>query len=69
MPTIYLIALRIGGAVVGSLTWYWRLPQFVRQTADVRTRDYIERTYRTSMWSLTAEQARAVYSWARAQHA
>ena len=69
MPTILLIALRIDGAVTGSLHWYWRLPRPVRQAADTRTRDYIERTYRTSMWSLTAEQARAVYRWAMAQHA
>ena len=69
MPTIFLIALRIGGAVVGSLNWYWRLPQLVRQAADARTRDYIERTFRTSIRSLSAEQARTVYDWARAQHA
>ncbi len=69
MPTILLIALRIGGAVVGSLTWYWRLPRALRQAADARTRDHIESTYRTSIRSLTVEQARAVYRWARAQHA
>jgi hypothetical protein len=69
MPTIFLIALRIGGAVVGSLSWYWRLPQLVRQAADARTRDYIERTFRTSIRSLSAEEARTVYDWARAQHA
>ena len=69
MPTILLIAFRIGGAVVGSLNWYWRLPHTLRQAADARTRDHIERTYRTSIWSLTVEQARAVYRWTRAQHA
>jgi hypothetical protein len=41
----------------------------LRQAADARTRDHIERTYRTSIWSLTVEQATAVYKWARAQHA
>jgi hypothetical protein len=69
MPTIFIIALRIGGAFVGSLAWYWRLPQLVRQAADARTREHIERTYSTSIWSLSVEQARAVYTWARAQHA
>ena len=69
MATILIIALRIGGAVVGSLAWYWRLPRLLRQAADARTKDHIERTYRTSIWSLTVEQATAVYKWARAQHA
>ncbi len=69
MPTILIIALRTGGTVVGSLAWYWRLPQLVRQAADARTRDYIDRTYRTSMWGLSTEQTKAVYDWARAQHA
>lgn len=68
MPTTYLVALRIGG-LAGSLGWYWGLPQLARQAADARTRDHIERTYRTSARSLSAEQARAVYDWARAQHA
>ena len=45
MPTNFLIALRIGGAVVGSLVWYWKLPQRERQTADARTKDHIDRTY------------------------
>ena len=69
MPTTYLVALRIGGALVGSLGWYWSLPQLARQAADARTRDHIERTYRTSTRSLSTEEARAVYYWARAQHA
>jgi hypothetical protein len=67
--TILLIALRIGGAVAGSLRWYWRLPLPLRQAADARTRDHIERTYGISMWKLTPEQARAVYRWTMAQHA
>jgi hypothetical protein len=49
VATILLIALRIGGAVAGSLLWYWRLPHPVRQAADARTRDHIERTYGISM--------------------
>lgn len=69
MPTILLIALRLGGAVAGTLGWYWRLPRRVRQAADARTSAHIERTYGTSLWGLTAEQARAVHRWARAQHA
>ena len=69
MPTIYLIALRVGGAVGGSLAWYWRLPRPVRQAADARTRGHIDRTYKTSIWSLSAEQAKAAYEWARAPHA
>ena len=69
MPTIYLIALRTGGAAAGPLGWYWGLPQLARQAADARTRDHIERTYRASTRSLGTEQARAVYDWARAQHA
>jgi hypothetical protein len=69
VPTIYLVARRIGGAVAGSLGWYWGLPQLARQAADARTRDHIEATYRTSLQGLSPEQARAVYDWARAQHA
>ena len=69
MPTTYPLALRIGGALVGSLGWYWGLPQRERQAADARTREHIERTYGTSARSLSAEQARAVYDWARARHA
>jgi hypothetical protein len=69
VPTILLIALRVGAAVVGSLAWYWRLPPQVRQAADARTSDHIARTYRTSIWGLSVEQARAAYRWARAQHA
>ena len=69
MPTILLIALRLGGAVAGPLGWYWRLPRCLRQAADARTSDHIERTYGTCMWSLTVEQARAVHRWARAHHA
>ncbi len=69
MPTNFLIALRIGGAVVGSLVWYWKLPQRERQTADARTKDHIDRTYGAPVWSLTPEQARAVHDWAKAQHA
>ena len=69
MPTIYLIALRIGGAVAGSLGWYWDLPQLARQAADARTRDHIEATYRASLQSLSTGQAQAVYDWARAQRA
>ena len=69
MATILLLALRIGGAVAGSLLWYWRLPHPTRQAADARTRDHIERTYGLSMWKLTPEQARAVYRWAMAEHA
>ena len=65
MPTIYLIALRIGGAAAGSLGWYWGLPQLARQAADARTRDHIEATYRAPLRSLSAEQARAAYEWAR----
>ena len=64
------MALRAGGgAVVGSLGWYWSLPQLARQAADARTRDHIERTYRTSTRGLSAEQAQAVYDWARARRA
>jgi hypothetical protein len=69
VPTIYLIALRIGGAVAGSLGWYWGLPQLARQAADARTRDHIEATYRAPLQGLSTGQARAVYDWARAQHA
>lgn len=69
MPTIYITALRIGGAGTGSMEWYWRLPQHERQTADARTKSHIDATYRTSLWSLSGDQARAVYKWARAQHA
>ena len=69
MPTIYLIALRTGGAVIGSLGWYWDLPQLARQAADARTRHHIEATYRAPLRSLSAGQARAVYDWARARHA
>ena len=69
MPTTYLVALRIGDALVGSLGWYWSLPQLARQAADARTRDHIERTFRTSTRGLSTEQAQAVYGWARARHA
>ena len=69
MPTIYLLALRMGGAVAGTLGWYWRLPQLARQAADARAKDHIERTYGVSMWHLTPEQARAVHEWAAARHA
>ena len=69
MPTIYLIALRTGGAAAGSLGWYWNLPQLARQAADARTRDHIEATYRAPLRSLSPGQAQAVYEWARAQHA
>jgi hypothetical protein len=68
MATIFVIALRVG-AVAGSLVWYWRLPLPLRQAADARTRNHIATTYGTSIWKLTPEQARAVYRWARAQHA
>ncbi|GAA0567328.1 hypothetical protein GCM10009416_01680 [Craurococcus roseus] len=69
MPTIFLIALRLGGAVADSLVWYWSLPQLARQAADARTRDHIERTYSASIWALTPAQAREVHAWAKAQHA
>ena len=69
LPTIYIAALRIGGAASGSLTWYWRLPRALRKAADSRTRDYMERSYGACIWSITAEQARSVYRWARAEHA
>ena len=69
MPTTYLVALRIGGALVGSLGWYWRLPQLARQAADARTRDHIERIYSAPARTLSTGQARAVYDWARARHA
>lgn len=69
MPTIYLIALRTGGAAAGSLGWYWGLPQLARQAADARTRAHIEATYRAPLRSLSTGQAQAVYEWARAQHA
>ena len=69
MPTTYLVALRTGGGLAGSLGWYWSLPQRERQAADARTRDHIERTYGTSVRGLSAEQARAVHDWARARHA
>ena len=69
MPTIFLVALRLGSAVVGSLEWYWRLGQHARRAADARTNDYIARTYSTTIWSLTRDQAKAVSDWARAQHA
>ena len=69
MPTIYLVALRIGGAVAGSLGWYWSLPQLARQAADARTRAHIEATYRSPLQGLSPGQARAFYDWARAQHA
>ena len=69
MPTTYLVALKIGGALAGSMGWYWSLPQLVRQATDARARDMIERTYRRPMRHLSFEQAQAVYDWARAQHA
>ena len=69
MPTTYLIALKLGGALVRSLGWYWSLPQLVRQEADARTRDRIERVYRTSLQDLGVEQTQEVYDWARSQHA
>jgi hypothetical protein len=69
VPTIYLLALRIGGAVADSLGWYWGLPQLARQAADALTRDHIEATYRAPLQGLSTGQARAVYDWARAQHA
>jgi hypothetical protein len=69
MPVILLIGLRIGGAFVGSMGWYWALPGFLRRAADARTRDHIARTYGASLWELSLDQARAVYRWARAEHA
>lgn len=70
MPTIFLVALRLGGAVAASLGWYWKLPQLARQAADARTRDHIERTYRAGdVWALTPAQAAEVHAWAKAQHA
>lgn len=69
MPTIFLIALKLGDTVAGSLGWYWNLPQRGRQAADARTSDHIERTYRATVRTLTLEGARAVHEWARAQHA
>ena len=51
MATILLLALRIGGALAGSLLWYWRLPHPIRQAADARTRDHIER----DLWPLDVE--------------
>ena len=69
MPTTYLIALKLGGALVRSLGWYWSLPQLVRQAADARTRDHIEQTYCTSAQDLSVEQAQQVYDWVRSQHA
>jgi len=69
VPTTYLVALKLGGALVRSLGWYWSLPQLVRQEADARTRDHIERMYRASLRDLSFEQAQEVYDWARAQHA
>ena len=68
MPTIFLIALRLGGAVADSLVWYWKLPQLARQAADAQAREHIERTYRASVWALTPAQAREVHAWAKAQH-
>jgi hypothetical protein len=69
VPTIYLIALRIGAAVAGSLGWYWGLPQRERQAADARTRGHIQATYRAPLQGLSPGQARAAYDWARARHA
>ena len=69
LPIIYVTALRIGGAASGSLDWYWRLPRPLRLAADSRTRDHMERTCGVCIWSISAEQARAVYRWARAEHA
>lgn len=69
MPTTYLIARKTGGARLASLGWYWSLPQLARQAADARTRDYIADMYRESLLSLTCEQAKDVYDWARAQQA
>ncbi len=69
MPTTYLIALKLGGALVRSLGWYWSLPQLVRQEADARTRDHIEATYRTPPRDLSFEQAQEVYDWVRSRHA
>jgi hypothetical protein len=69
MPTTYLVALKLGGALVHSLGWYWSLPQLARQAADAGARDHIERTYRTSWLNLSFEQAQEVYDWVRAQHA
>jgi hypothetical protein len=69
MPTTYLIARKTGGARLASLGWYWSLPQLARQAADARTRAYIEEMYRKPLLSLTFEQARDIYDWARAQQA
>jgi hypothetical protein len=69
MPTTYFIALKLGGALVRSLGWYWSLPQLARQAADARTLDHIEETFRTPMRNLSFEQAQQVYDWARARHA
>jgi len=69
MPTILLIALRLGGGVSGTLAWYWRLPQRERQLADARTKEHIERTYHATLWMLTPGQAMSVHDWARGQHA
>ncbi len=69
MPTTYLIATKLGDALVRSLGWYWTLPQLARQEADAQTRNYIEQTYRTSLRDLSFEQAQEVYDWVRSQHA
>lgn len=69
MPTTYLVALRAGGGAAGSLGWYWRLPQLVRQAADAATRDHLERVYGAPVRGLSTEQAQTVYDWVRAQHA
>ena len=69
MPTTYLVALRAGGRAVGSLGWYWGLPQLERQAVDARARDHIEQTYRTSLQGLSTGQAQDVYDWTMVQHA
>ena len=69
MPTILIIALRVGGTPVGSLHWYWRLSRGERQAANARTRAHIEERYGAGIWDLTLDQAKAVHRWTRAQHA
>ena len=69
MPTTYLVARKLGGTRLGSLGWYWSLPQLARQAADARLRAYVDEMYRKPLRSLSFEQAKDVYDWARAQHA
>ena len=57
LPTIYIAALRIGGAASGSLAWYWRLPRALRAPLPRPPRG--GRTARSS--EMKTEQERAAH--------